>query len=237
LSDDQDNHPLLAKRMFGCYGLFSISGIGAALIGMRIFPFGWALCIFGAVGILSLYFGEIKNIRLRILTNAGIRTLTMELWIAVILLALSVGLPITVFAYLGSQSEIAALRGQISELSRLRWMPLTADEIVAIRHSVAETQPAQPTMNIQYLDSNAYDLAESFKQLFTDIGFKPNIQLDTRLSSVGVVKIDADDSDAELVKKIVNAVETVTKGRIKCELKTSKGQGQTRILIGQRDTH
>jgi hypothetical protein len=114
-------------------------------------------------------------------------------------------------------------------------MPLTDDEIVGIKHSVAGTRPAQPTMHIQYLDPNAYDLAISFKKLFSDIGFNPIILLDTHMSFVGAVKLDADDSDAELVRKIVDSIETVTKGRIKCELRVSKGQGQTRIFIGQKD--
>jgi hypothetical protein len=115
-------------------------------------------------------------------------------------------------------------------------MPLTADEIVAIKHSVTGTQPVQSTMHIQYLDANAYDLAVSFKKLFIEIGFNPIIQLDTRLSTVGAIILDADDNDAKLVRNVINSIETVTKDRIKCELRVSKGQGQTRIFIGQKDT-
>jgi len=48
--------------------------------------------------------------------------------------------------------------------------------------------------------------------------------------------LDADDNDAKLVRNVINSIETVTKDRIKCELRVSKGQGQTRILIGQKDT-
>jgi hypothetical protein len=121
-------------------------------------------------------------------------------------------------------------RARIDELSALRWTPLTASEIAEIKQSVRGIQPAQPTMNIQYLDSNAHDLALSFKQLFSDVGFDPRILLDTRLSQVGI-KIEADDSDVEMLTKISNAIETVTKGGIKCEFTNAKF---TRILIGQK---
>jgi hypothetical protein len=91
-------------------------------------------------------------------------------------------------------------------------------------------------MSIQYLDANAYDFAINLVKLFTEIGFNQvKIQLDTHLSLVGAILFDADDTDAELVRKIINSIETVTKDRIKCELRVSKGQGQTRILIGQKD--
>jgi hypothetical protein len=90
-------------------------------------------------------------------------------------------------------------------------MPLSDDEIVAIKHSVSGTQPVQPTMHIQYLDANAYNFATSLKKLFTEIGFDPVIQLDTRLSFVGVTVFDADDRDADFVRKIINSIETVTK--------------------------
>jgi hypothetical protein len=122
-------------------------------------------------------------------------------------------------------------RARIDELSALRWAPLTASEIVAIKQSVAGIRPAQPTMTIQYLDSNAHDLALSFKQLFSDVGFDPKILLDTRLSGVGTIKIEGDDSDVEMLRKISNAIENVTKGRIKCEFTNA---GFNRILIGQK---
>jgi len=139
----------------------------------------------------------------------------------------------------GAPNKIAALETQVHELSRelsqFRWIPLTDDEIVAIKHAVAETRPAQPAMHIQYLDANAYNFALSLKRLFAEIGFNPIMQLDTRLSLVGMTVFDADDRDAELVRKIINAIETVTKDRVKCELRVSKGQGQTTIFIGQKD--
>jgi hypothetical protein len=114
-------------------------------------------------------------------------------------------------------------RARIDELSGLRWTPLTANEIAEIKQSVAGTRPAQPTMSIQYLDSNAHDLALSFKQLFSDVGFDPKILLDTRLSpGVGTIKIEADDSDVEMLRKIINSIENFTKGRIKCELTDSR---------------
>jgi len=128
-------------------------------------------------------------------------------------------------------------QARIDELSELRWVPLTANEIAVIKQSVAGIRPAQPTMNIQYLDSNAHDLALSFKQLFSDIGFDPKIVLDTRLSAVGTIKIEEDDSDVEMLSKIINSIENVTQGRIKCEFANSRGQGQTRIFIGQKGTN
>jgi hypothetical protein len=86
-------------------------------------------------------------------------------------------------------------------------------------------------MNIQYLDSNAFDLAMSFQQLFTGIGFEPRVMRDTLLSSVGLVKINANDSDLELIRKIISSIETVTNGRIKFELKSGEF---TTIFIGQK---
>lgn len=236
MSDVRDNNPLLTNRMFGSYGLLGISGIGAGLMIGGIFLFGAGLCILGALGIGYLFWNELKNIRVMIQMNDGFRHLTTELCGGLVLILISLGLPVVVFMYLGSPSEIAALKAQVNEYTRLRWMPLTADEIVAIKHPVAGTRPVQPTMHIQYLDANAYDLAVSFKKLFTEIGFNPIIQLDTRVSTVGTIILDADDNDAKLVRNVINSIETVTKDRIKCELRVSKGQGQTRIFIGQKDT-
>jgi hypothetical protein len=115
-------------------------------------------------------------------------------------------------------------------------MPLTEEEIISIKHSVAGTRPTQPTMTIKYLDANAYDLAESFNQLFSDIGFKPQMLLEPRLSGgVGLLRMLADERDAQLVTKIINSIEDVTRGRMKCELQIiPQGEGPTRILIGQK---
>jgi hypothetical protein len=235
LSDDQDNnHPLLTKRLQGACGLLAITAIGVSLMIAGILLPGAVVCVFGTLCISAVYLRDVKNIRPMILTNGGPRTLTTELWIALALIGISIISPVLVYVYLGSPSEIAALKARIDQLSQLRWMPLTNDEIVAIKHSVAGAQPAQPTMHIQYLDANAYDLAISFEKLFADIGFHPIIQLDTHMSFTGAVILDADDSGAELVRKIINSIETVTQGRIKCELRISKGQGQTRIFIGQK---
>jgi hypothetical protein len=113
-------------------------------------------------------------------------------------------------------------------------MPLTDDEIVAIKHSASGTHPVQPMMHIHFVDANAHDLASSFKRLFTEIGFNPILQLDTHLSFVGAIIFDADDTDAELVRKVIYSIETVTKDRIKCELRVSKGLQQTRISLAKR---
>lgn len=54
------------------------------------------------------------------------------------------------------------------------------------------------------------------------------------LAGDGTIKIDADGSDAELLKIIINRMESATEGGIKRELISSKGQGQTIIFIGQK---
>jgi hypothetical protein len=215
-------------------GLLALPGLGVALMSMGILFIGAGLCVLGAILVFSLFSKEIRNIRLMISMNGDFRNLTTELQAALLLMGISVGLPIVVYSYLGSPSEIAALKAQVDELSRLKWMPLSADEIVAIKHSAAGTQPIEPTMTIQYLGSNAYDLAVSFERLFSEIGFKPKILLDNHLSFVEVIKIEPDGRDADLLNKIVNSIETVTKDRVKCEFTNSKGQGSTRIFIGQK---
>jgi hypothetical protein len=70
--------------------------------------------------------------------------------------------------------------------------------------------------------------------LFAEIGFNPILLLDTHLSFVGTIVFDADDRDVELVKKIKSSIETVTKNRIRSDLRVSKDQGQTRVFIGQK---
>ena len=227
LSDDEDKHPLLTGRMGAALAILAaFAGIGVPLMlsmGGPLYIIGAALCIFGATLIFWMFSKELRSLR-------------MELWGGLVLIVILLALPIVVYAYLGSPSEIAALRGQIVALSRLRWTPLTEEEIISIKHSVAGTRPTQPMMTIQYLDANAYDLAESFNQLFSDIGFKPLMLLDARLSGgVGLLRVYADDRDAELVTKIINSIEDVTRGHIKCDLQIiSKDQGPTRILIGQK---
>jgi hypothetical protein len=226
LSDDEDKHPLLTGRMgAGLAILAAFAGIGVPLMLSMgsLYIIGSALCIFGATLIFWMFSKELRNMR-------------MELWGGLVLIVILLALPIVVYAYLGSPSEIAALRGQIAALSRLRWTPLTEEEIISIKHSVAGTRPTQPTMTIKYLDANAYDLAESFNQLFSDIGFKPQMLLEPRLSGgVGLLRMLADERDAQLVTKIINSIEDVTRGRMKCELQIiPQGEGPTRILIGQK---
>jgi hypothetical protein len=218
-------HPLLTKRMGAALAILAVfAGIGVTLMlsTETLYNFGAAFCIVAAILIFSLFFKETRN------------KLTAELWVGLGLIVISLGLPILVSMALGSQSEIAASRKQIAVLTRLRWMPLSEEEIISIKHSVAGTRPTQQTMTIQYLDDNAYDLAESFNRLFKDVGFKPTLIPDNRLSAVGAVKVDADDRDAELARRIVGSIEEVTKDRIKCDLGFVKNQGQTRILIGQK---
>jgi hypothetical protein len=201
------------------------AGIGVTLMlsTETLYNYGAAFCIVAAILIFWLYLKEIKRI------------FTVELWVALVLIVISLGLPILVSMALGSQSQIAGLRKQIAGLTRLRWIPLTEEEIISIKHSVAGTRPSQPMMTIQYLDANAYDLAESFDELFSDIGFKPLMLLDAKLSGgVGLLRVYTDDRDAELVTKIINSMEDVTRGRIKYDLQISKDQGQTKILIGQK---
>ena len=225
LSDDEDKHPLLTSRMEAALAILGVfAGIGVALMlgTWTLYSWGAAFCIVAAILIFSLYFEELRS------------TFRAELWFALVLIVISLGLPILVSMALGSQSEIVGLRKQIAGLTRLRWMPLTGEEISSIKHSVTGTRPTQPTMTIQYLGDNAYDLAESFKRLFKDIGFNPKLLPDALLSPLITLKVDADDSDAELVNKIVISIEDVTKDRIKIDLAFSKNQGQTRIFIGQR---
>jgi hypothetical protein len=227
-------HPLLRPRLLGSYGLFTIPCLGATLMGMGMFAIGASLCTLGAACIASLFFADLKNIRILIRASSRFHRVTAELWAGLALIVMSLGLPVVIYMYLGDPSEIAALKAQVKELSRLRWIPLTADEIVAIKNSVSGTRPIEPTMHIQYLDANAYDFAVSVKELFAEIGFNPILLLDTRLSFVGMIVFDADDRDVELVKKIKSSIEIVTKNRVKCDLRVSKDQGQTRVFIGQK---
>jgi hypothetical protein len=207
---------------FAIVGVFAGIGVALMLGTETLYRWGAAFCIAAAILIFWLYLGELRS------------KFRAELWVALGLIVISLGLPILVSMALGSQSEIVRLRNQIADLTRLRWMPLTGEEISSIKHSVTGTRPAQPTMTIQYLGDNAYDLAESFKRLFKDIGFNPNLLPDALLSPLITLKINADDGDAELIKKIVISIEDVTKDRIKFDLEFSKNRGQTTILIGQR---
>jgi hypothetical protein len=125
---------------------------------------------------------------------------------------------------------------RLDKLYESIWLPLTANEIAMIKQSVAGTRPVQARMTIQYPDPNARDLALSFQQLFSEVGFNPEMKRDILQSGVSTIRIEPDDNDVEMLQTMIKSIENITKGRIRWELTDSRGRGQTRIFIGQKGT-
>jgi hypothetical protein len=122
----EPDHPLIAPRLLATYGLLAIPGIGIALMSIRILGIGAVICALGAAGIISLYWSDFRQLRLRVINGTISEVPTRELWVAIVIVLVAIIAPASIGIY------AAVAPSQISNLAPPNVRQLTGEERVRL---------------------------------------------------------------------------------------------------------
>jgi hypothetical protein len=117
------DHPLIAPRMLANYGLLAFTGIGVALMSVQIFYLGAAICLIAVAGILSLYYEDIKRVRLKLVNGAADQDLSAEMWLALAVAGIAILAPASIYFYSTVEHRVLLPEGR----------HLTADQKIRMR--------------------------------------------------------------------------------------------------------